>query len=111
YAPAHIAASLRQAPGASDGVLLAGPFAAEERDLVKRLAEFPTLVRDAAAKRGPQSIPAYAIKVADDFHRFYTECRVLGSEQEAFRLALCRATRVVIAECLQLVGVAAPERT
>ena len=110
YAHARIAAILRQAPGASDGVLLAGPLAAEERNLVKRLAEFPALVRDAAAKRGPQSIPAYAIKVADDFHRFYTECRVLGSEQEAFRLALCRATRVVIAQCLQLVGVEAPER-
>ena len=91
-------------------MFLAGSLAAEERNLIKRLAEFPAVVRDAAAKRGPQSIPAYAIKVADDFHRFYTECRVLGSEQEMFRLALCRATRVVIAESLQLVGVEAPER-
>src|SRR5207253_5597172 len=105
YAHARIAGILRQAADPSGQVFLAAPLAAEERNLIKRLAEFPALVRDAAAKRGPQSIPSYAIKVADDFHRFYTECRVLGSEQEAFRLALCRATRVVIAECLQLVGV------
>ena len=110
YAHARIAGILRQAPGSSDEVCFAGSLAAEERNLIKRLAEFPAVVRDAAAKRGPQSIPAYAIKVADDFHRFYTECRVLGSEQEMFRLALCRATRVVIAESLQLVGVEAPER-
>jgi arginyl-tRNA synthetase len=82
----------------------------EERELIKRLAEFPAVVADAAAKRGPQAIPAYAIRVADDFHRFYHEHRVLESEQEAFRLALCRATQRVIARCLDLVGVDAPER-
>jgi arginyl-tRNA synthetase len=82
----------------------------EERELIKRVAEFPAVVADAAAKRGPQAIPAYAIRVADDFHRFYHEHRVLESEQEAFRLALCRATQRVIARCLDLVGVDAPER-
>jgi arginyl-tRNA synthetase len=77
---------------------------------VKRLAELPAVAADALAKRGPQGIPAYAIRVADDFHRFYHEHRVLESEQEAFRLGLCRATRAVIARCLDLVGVEAPER-
>ena len=62
------------------------------------------------AKRGPQAIPAYAIRVADDFHRFYHHHRVLGSEAEGFRLGLCRATKAVIARGLDLVGVEAPER-
>jgi arginyl-tRNA synthetase len=112
YAHARIAAILRQAPAgsSSDDVTLAGPLAPEERELVERLLELPAVVRDATAKRGPQAIPAYAIKVADDFHRFYHECRVLGSDREPFRLALCRATRLVIAQCLDLIGVAAPER-
>ncbi|TMM14574.1 MAG: hypothetical protein E6F98_03990 [Actinobacteria bacterium] len=78
--------------------------------MVKRLAELPTVVREATERRGPQGIPAYAIRVADDFHRFYHEHRVLESEQQAFRLALCGATQTVIARCLQLVGVEAPER-
>ena len=111
YAHARIAGILRNAPdAASDGLALAQPLAAEERELVKRLAEFPAIVREAAERRGPQAIPAYAIRVADDFHRFYHEHRVLESEQEAFRLALCRATQSVIARCLHLVGVEAPER-
>jgi arginyl-tRNA synthetase len=111
YAHARIAGILRNAPdNASDNLLLAGPLAAEERELVKRLAELPSVAADALAKRGPQGIPAYAIRVADDFHRFYHEHRVLESEQEAFRLGLCRATRTVIARCLELVGVEAPER-
>jgi arginyl-tRNA synthetase len=78
--------------------------------VIKRLAELPAVVADAAAKRGPQAIPQYAIRVADDFHRFYHEHRVLESDQQAFRLALCRATQTVIARCLDLVGVEAPER-
>ena len=115
YAHARIAGILRNAPdktpdNASDKLLLAGPLAAEERELVKRLAELPAVAADALMKRGPQGVPAYAIRVADDFHRFYHEHRVLESEQEAFRLGLCRATQTVIARCLDLVGVEAPER-
>ena len=54
---------------------------------------------------GPHAIPVYAIRLADDFHRFYHHNRVLGSEAEAFRLALCRGDAGVIARCLDLVGV------
>src|SRR6185437_3565435 len=109
YAHARIAGILRRAPTSTQAPVV-GPLAKEERDLIKRLAEFPSVVEDAAAKRGPQGVPAYAIRVADDFHRFYHEHRVLESEQEAFRLELCRATQRVIARCLDLVGVEAPER-
>ena len=70
----------------------------------------PRSSRTRREKRGPQAIPTYAIRVADDFHRFYHEHRVLESEQQAFRLALCRATQLVIARCLDLVGVDAPDR-
>ncbi len=110
YAHARIAGILRNAGDAAVSAELTGPLAAEERELVKRLAELPGVAADAAEKRGPQAIPAYAIRVADDFHRFYHEHRVLESDQQAFRLALCRATQTVIARCLDLVGVAAPDR-
>jgi arginyl-tRNA synthetase len=110
YAHARIAGILRNAGDAAVAPQPAGALAAEERELVKRLAELPEVVVDALVKRGPQGIPAYAIRVADDFHRFYHEHRVLESEQQAFRLGLCRATQAVIARCLDLVGVEAPER-
>ena len=110
YAHARIASILRNAGGATISSELAGPLAPEERDLVKRLAELPGVAAEALEKRGPQGIPTYAIRVADDFHRFYHEHRVLESEQQAFRLGLCLATQRVIATCLHLVGVEAPER-
>jgi arginyl-tRNA synthetase len=104
--------SARAAGGleARPAVDLSGELAAEERELVKRLLEFPALVAEAAERRAPHAIPNYAIRVADDFHRFYHHHRVLESDQEAFRLALCAATQQVIARCLDLIGVHAPER-
>jgi arginyl-tRNA synthetase len=110
YAHARIAGILRNAGDATVSADPAAALAAEERELVKRLAELPVVAADALAKRGPQGVPTYAIRVADDFHRFYHEHRVLESEQQAFRLGLCRASRAVIARCLDLVGVDAPER-
>ncbi len=110
YAHARIAAILRNAAGAEEGGASPGPLATEEKELIKRLTDFPATVREAAERRGPQLLPAYAIRVADDYHRFYHECRVLGDPAQAFRLQLCRATQRVIARCLDLVGVAAPER-
>jgi arginyl-tRNA synthetase len=107
YAHARIAAILRKA---GDAVLTPHALAPEERELIKRLTDFPVTVREAAERRGPQLIPAYAIRLADEFHRFYHECRVIGSPEEAFRVGLCRATQGVIARCLDLVGVDAPER-
>jgi arginyl-tRNA synthetase len=110
YAHARIAGIVRNAGGATVSPELQGLLAPEERELIKRLTELPAIAADAAEHRGPQAIPAYAIRVADDFHRFYHEHRVLESEQQAFRLALARATQIVIARSLDLIGVEAPDR-
>ena len=110
YAHARIAGVLRNAGDRSPEPQPSGALAVEERDLVKRLLELPEVVREATARRAPHAVPTYAIRVADDFHRFYHHHRVLDSEEEAFRLALCAATRDVVATCLDLVGVEAPDR-
>ncbi len=110
YAHARIAGILRNADGGSATPVAPTALAVEERELVKRLLEFPQVAAEATERRAPHAIPIYAIRVADDFHRFYHVHRVLESEQEAFRLALVAAVQGVIARCLDLVGVEAPER-
>ncbi|MDP9307286.1 MAG: arginine--tRNA ligase [Actinomycetota bacterium] len=110
YAHARIAGILRNATGEPISAQPSQPLEPEERELIKRLLEFPVVVADATERRAPQAIPVYAIRVADDFHRFYHEQRVLGSDAEACRLALIRAAQNVIARSLDLVGVEAPER-
>src|SRR5262249_55708596 len=99
-----------------DAVVDATPSIAlhpEEKDLVKRLAEFPGVAREAVDRRGPHALPVYAIRVADDFHRFYHEHKVVaakGGDHEPFRLALMQVTQNVIGRSLDLIGVEAPER-
>jgi arginyl-tRNA synthetase len=110
YAHARIAGILRNAEGRPSSPEPTPPLEHEERELVKRLAEFPAVVAEATERRAPHALPTYAIRVADDFHRFYHHHRVLESDEEPFRLALCRATAAVIARALDLMGVGAPER-
>jgi arginyl-tRNA synthetase len=113
YVHARTSGIFREAPeGAEVDPAPRVPLELLERELVKRLAEFPAVVREAVERRGPHAIPVYAIRLADDFHRFYDKHRVLaakGGEHETFRLALVRATRDVVGRCLDLVGVQAPE--
>jgi arginyl-tRNA synthetase len=109
YAHARIAGILRNSADATPTAKPPAELADEERDLIKRLAEFPAIVAEATERRGPHAIPTYAIRLADDFHRFYTQHKVLGSEAEAFRLGLVTATKSVIARSLDLIGVEAPD--
>jgi arginyl-tRNA synthetase len=111
YAHARIAGIRRNAGDAAASAEL-GDYRpqAEERDLIKRLADFPGIASEAAERRSPQAMPTYAIRLADEFHRFYHHHRVLESDEQAFRLGLVSATQAVIARALGLIGVDAPER-
>jgi arginyl-tRNA synthetase len=109
YVHARTAGIERNAEGAEASAQPPAEPSAEERNLVKRLAEFPEIVAEATERRAPHSITVYAIYLADDFHRFYHDHRVLGSDSQAFRLALVRATRTVVARSLDLLGVEAPD--
>ena len=110
YAHARIAGILRNAGDAEVSAEPPADLAVEERELIKRLAEFPAVVAEATERRSPHALPTYAIRLADDFHRFYHEHRVLESDAQAFRLGLAKATQAVIARSLDLVGVEAPDR-
>ncbi len=111
YAHARIAGILRNVEGAEPTADPPGELAREERDLVKRLAEFPGVVAEATERRAPHALPNYAIRVADDFHRFYHHHRVIDEGvAQPFRLGLVIATKAVIARSLDLIGVEAPDR-
>ncbi|WP_427890540.1 arginine--tRNA ligase [Kribbella sp. GL6] len=87
-----------------------------EGDLLRALAEFPRVVATAAELREPHRIARYLEDTAAAFHKFYDSCRVLprGDEEvepvHKARLTLVSATRTVLANGLDLLGVSAPER-
>jgi arginyl-tRNA synthetase len=88
----------------------------KEGALLRTIGEFPRVLDTAASLREPHRICRYLEDLAGDYHRFYDSCRVLpqGDEQPAdlhlARLALCQATRQVIANGLAILGASAPER-
>ncbi|MFC9982642.1 arginine--tRNA ligase [Gordonia sp. NPDC127522] len=87
-----------------------------EGELIRTIGDFDDVVATAATLREPHRVCRYLEVLAGTYHRFYAKCRVLpqGDEKPAdihrARLALCEATRQVLANGLGLVGVTAPEQ-
>ena len=87
-----------------------------ENELLGTLAEFPGVVEAAATFREPHRIARYLEELAGVYHGFYADCRVLPMGDEAIsplhsaRANLCAATKQVLANGLDLLGVSAPER-
>ena len=87
-----------------------------EGQLLGLLADYPRIVASAAELREPHRIARYLEEVATGYHKFYDVCRVLPQGDEPVtpltiaRLWLCAATRQVIANGLDLLGVSAPDR-
>ena len=116
YGHARIASVLKHADAADVGAAKSGASLARldapaEIALIRRLAELPKVVHGVVDTLSPHRLSKYARDVASDFHQFYTECRVLVEEPDLriARLALCVATRDVLASVLDLMGVGAPE--
>lgn len=83
-----------------------------EIDLIKELIKLPEIIEDTAKDYQIHRLPNYAIKLASLFHKFYTECHVLGEEKELekARLALIMATKIVLGNILDLMGISKPEK-
>jgi len=122
YAHARICSILRKAEEQGiqtetdpDLTLLQTP---EEKDLIKTLREFPSVVSEAARQFEPHHVPGYLEELATSYHRFQhagrqdEKLRVLASDthKALARIALCRATKIVLANGLEILGISRPER-
>ena len=87
-----------------------------ENELLGTLAEFPRVVATAAQLREPHRVARYLEELAGVYHGFYADCRVLPLGDESIsslhsaRANLCAATKQVLQNGLELLGVSAPER-
>lgn len=85
----------------------------KEIELLKHINEFKNTINDAARTRAPHKIANYIQKLAQLFHSFYGDCHVIDEENKELssqRLALVEATRITLANALNLIGVHAPEK-
>ena len=83
-----------------------------ELALIKQLVRFPEIIEDTSKDYQVQRLPQYAIDLAESFHKFYKDCRVLVDDKKLSqaRLSLILATRVVLKNTLNLMGISAPEK-
>ena len=83
-----------------------------EFELIKKLIEFPSLVERCATDFEPHLLTQYLSEVSTAFHKFYTNCWVIGEDYELTqaRLGLCLATKIVLANGFKILGVSAPEK-
>ena len=85
----------------------------KEIELVKHINEFRNVIVDSAINRAPHKIANYIQRLAQLFHSFYNECYVIDEnniELSKQRLSLVEATRITMANALNLIGVSAPEK-
>ena len=84
----------------------------EERELAKKLVDFPSLVEGAAEALEPHRVAAYLLETSGLAHKWYHEHHVLDQAEplRTARLVLARATQVVLRNALGILGISAPER-
>ena len=117
YAHARICSVLKKA--AEENITLK-PFdiqsaklldSAEEKAIIKLLANLPEVINDAARNYDPAKVTKYAIDLATLYHKFYNACRIIGEEEGIMqaRLSLSVAVKQVISNILDMLKITCPE--
>ena len=86
-----------------------------ELELIRAILQFPELENQMAKDLEPHHLPHYATELANSFHNFYENCRVVSSNEEdvavtAARLKLVESAQIVLHRSLDLMGMSSPER-
>lgn len=83
-----------------------------ELALIRKIAELPELVNEAASEYSPFKMTKYVYEFAQVFHKFYDTCTIKDAEESVklSRLALCAAAKTVIANVLAMLKIDAPEK-
>jgi arginyl-tRNA synthetase len=86
-----------------------------EMELIRAMLKLPELVDQMAKALEPHHLPHYATELANSFHNFYENCRVVSSNEgddamTAARLKLVESAQIVFHRALDLMGMSAPDR-
>ena len=117
YAHARICSVLRKME--QEGIKIAAPSyenlekltMPEEREIIKYMATLPNVINESAKNYDPARITRYVIDLATMYHKFYTNCRIMGEEESVMqaRLSLSLAVKQVIKNILDMLKITCPE--
>jgi arginyl-tRNA synthetase len=110
YSHARASSIIRKAPERTGGDLGLLTHQSETL-LVKTLGKFPAVIRSCAKSRRVHSLASYAYELSSNFNQFYRDCGVIHAEPDLrdARGALVECTKIVLANCLDAMGIEAPE--
>lgn len=81
-----------------------------ETSVLKRLAQYPEIIKEVGESYEVYRIANYAHDLATDFHKFYDNCRIIDDEREVIRLKIIKAAKIVLEDCLALMGITAAKK-
>ena len=113
YTHARICSILRKAGAFNQQLSAEVEMNDAEREIVKLIAEFSTILQDAGKLHSPAVVANYLYELVKAFNHFYQSVPILKEENEAkrnFKLLICKATGNVLKSGLQLLGIEAPEK-
>ena len=113
YSYARIQSILRKAEGAANEEFTVSGLVPKELDLIRRLSEYPSVVKQAGDDFSPAVICNYAYSLACDFNSFYHDYSILNEPDaavRAFRVLLSRCVAKVLERAMYLLGIALPNR-
>ena len=82
----------------------------KERALALDILRFPDIIASILSDLYAHRLPEYMWDLCNKFSAFYTECKVVGSDEQTSRLLLCEATRMALEECFFLLGIVPLDR-
>ena len=80
-------------------------FEQSELALISNISKFPEIVKESSKFMNPSIIASYSFELAKSFNEFYHDCKVIGSNEESFRLKLIGSFRTVLKNALYLLGI------
>lgn len=83
-----------------------------EINLIKQIAKLPEIIETTSQDYQTQRLPLYALELAENFHGFYEKCKVITDDKDltSARISLTIATKIVLKNTLDLMGISAPEK-
>ncbi len=110
YTVARTNSVLSKAKGVKKGENLSNKLNKEEEVVLRSLVRFPEIIETAAKNYSPNLLANYLFELAQKYNNFYNKHRIIGGENEGFRLALTKGTGQILKNGLSILGIETPER-
>ena len=87
-----------------------GKYDDKEKELINHISKFPDLINSIANSHKVHMLPQFLLELSGQFNSWYSNTKVIGNEEEASKLALALAVKIVLKNGLELLGISAPDQ-